>query len=311
MESELDDEEYEERALSTRQEMQLRERQIRKRRGYEQETQRLLALDTRSVRSTTVILPSLDDEDEVVQAFWRFFCTVMPTLSSLAVMSISYAHNDPLFLRRIINYGDVRNNTLPASLRTLHLKPLATDYTRRLQLAGPYAWHDISWRLEISLLPHVETLILSTPSYVFWPPTKANLEFTLAEWTAQMRCNGTSNLKEIIINSGFGDNGAIGRTWVESRMQNPGFESTDLSLLRKLDHFYGVQVVWLKGEDGNWVQKQGPPLQSISNRHEYFFGRSGWKVFAPFMTGDLELRVQQWREFRLAKPIAPGFAVMY
>ncbi|KAK6993132.1 hypothetical protein R3P38DRAFT_3516549 [Favolaschia claudopus] len=313
-ESELDSDEYADRYGPGPLLHQLRARDAvyAKQDAYERETARLLALHTRTTRSTDVELASLQDDHQIIQDFWRLFCSVMPTLTRLTALSLSYAHDDPLFLRRFIDYGEVRS-TLPVSLRTLHLKPLAQDYTRRKALSGPYAWHDDSWKLEISLIPHIETLILSTPSYVVWPPTKEFLTLTLTAWTAQIRRNRrcNSNLSEIVINSGFGDNGAIGQDWATPRLNSPNFNLTDLAILRKLDHFYGYQLVWFKGLDAQWFEKQGPPLQSPSNRSEYLFGRSHWEVLKPFMAGNVEVRAREWRQKRLSTPYAPGFGIMY
>ncbi|KAJ6448312.1 hypothetical protein C8R47DRAFT_1231092 [Mycena vitilis] len=62
--------------------------------------------------------------------------------------------------------GDLAE-TLPKTVQTLHLKPLPEDTYTEIEDpddAGP--WDDPSWRLSISLIPHIHTLIVPSPLYI-------------------------------------------------------------------------------------------------------------------------------------------------
>jgi hypothetical protein len=68
----------------------------------------------------------LSIQDGVVADFWAALQRAMPKLVNLTTLSISYAHDDPCFLR-FITHGWLES-TLPPGLIKLHLKPLPHDY---------------------------------------------------------------------------------------------------------------------------------------------------------------------------------------
>ncbi|KAK7041098.1 hypothetical protein R3P38DRAFT_3179646 [Favolaschia claudopus] len=125
--SELDTEGYEELGPGLLNARRQRDRDDSKIYADEKAAKKLVASATRPTPfSGTPVLCAVEDEPKPIRAFWRSFCSGMPVLSSLTTLSISYNHDDCLFLQRFNRYGDVAN-TLPPSLRTLHF-PLGPDW---------------------------------------------------------------------------------------------------------------------------------------------------------------------------------------
>ncbi|KAJ6489150.1 hypothetical protein C8R47DRAFT_1125182, partial [Mycena vitilis] len=172
----------------------------------------------------------------LVVEFWARFQDTLPKLIQLNVFSVCFDHYDPFFLRRLLTYGNLAD-TLPSSVNKLHLKPLPSQYTLAEEdlVLDCFAWDLTPWRLDISLIPHVRSLYVTTPSYVVWPPTKRQLKFS-----------------EIVINSGFGDNGDT-IDWFERKKlkQHPEFQLLDVfDRMRTLDGGLGVQLVWRRSRAG-------------------------------------------------------------
>ncbi|KAJ7626335.1 hypothetical protein DFH06DRAFT_1142062 [Mycena polygramma] len=199
-------------------------------------------------------------EHPLVVEFWARFQEALPKLIQLDVFSVSFDHYDPFFLRRLLTYGNLAD-TLPSSVDKLHLKPLPSQYTLAEEdlVLDCFAWDLTPWRLDISLIPHIRSLFVTTPSYVVWPPTKRQLKFSMDSWTAQLRRGSNSDLREIVINSGFGDNGES-IDWFERKKlkQHPEFQLLDVfDRMRTLGGGLGVQLVWrrsrLRGSIGEHI----------------------------------------------------------
>ncbi|KAJ6462678.1 hypothetical protein C8R47DRAFT_1158280, partial [Mycena vitilis] len=198
----------------------------------------------------------------VLVEFWARFQEALPKLIQLDVFSVCFDHYDPFFLRRLLTYGNLAD-TLPSSVDKLHLKPLPSQYTLADEdlMLECFAWDLTPWRLDISLIPHIHSLFVTTPSYVVWPPTKRQLKFSMDSWTAQLRCGSNSDLREIVINSGFGDNGESIDWFLRKKLQrHPDFQLLDVfERMRTLGGGLGVQLVWrrsgLRGPVGEPIWK--------------------------------------------------------
>lgn len=83
----------------------------------------------------------LEDEDEdMSELFWGMWNAVLPKLSGMTVLGLTYCHDDPACLRRYITRGSLRD-CLPASVRRLHLKPTADDYLEDLPVRNTVSVH--------------------------------------------------------------------------------------------------------------------------------------------------------------------------
>jgi hypothetical protein len=112
-----------------------------------------------------------------------------------------------------------------------------------------FAWNSSFWRLDISLIPHIRTLILTTPSYVIWPPTTSQFKRTIAEWTAQFRHKTDSQINEIVINFAFNDEGELVAKWVEEtgKVADDVYEDK-----RAVGGGYGTQIVLRPNAKKTW-----------------------------------------------------------
>ncbi|KAJ7447727.1 hypothetical protein B0H11DRAFT_1929477 [Mycena galericulata] len=251
----------------------------------------------------------LDDDTDSVQSrdvspleteFWTALNEGLPNLISLTTLSVSYDHNNKDFLRDLLRMGDLAR-ILPASVIKLHLKPLPEEYhlhPEDLHMDGP--WHTTSWRLQISQIPNIGQLIVTTPTYVVWPPTVDQVTTTVAEWTAQLR-RSTSRLQEIVIKCGFGDEGGALEKWQESH------EGEEMADGFGEDRF-GVQMVWrLNDKEWNPVEIYET---SDSNREEYFFGPEGQEYNLPWLFVDEKLHGEQWRQSQRDEP-RMGYCAQY
>ncbi|KAJ7730896.1 hypothetical protein DFH07DRAFT_969014 [Mycena maculata] len=235
-------------------------------------------------------------ESEVWSTFWTSFRAALGKLIRLDVLSFSYEHSDLYFLQRLIEEGDL-GRTLSSTVKRLHLKPIPDDYSLNMEdLLVVCAWDHTSWRAQISRIPHISQLLLTTPCYVVWPPTDEALQICMSEWTSQFRhpeC--CSQLKEIIVNSGFGDWGRH----IEDFINEGGDMPAEVFLEeRGVGGAIGTQVVWRRCVGKRWkLHEVSEP--SNSNRQEYFFGRGhdGPEDYnIPWIYIDEEKHGKAWRK---------------
>ncbi|KAJ7898739.1 hypothetical protein B0H13DRAFT_2337394 [Mycena leptocephala] len=212
------------------------------------------------------------------QEFWAAFIECMPKLVQLKKFSISYSHSDLHFLHRLLRFGNL-TETLPRTVQTMHMKPLPEDYNLESEdLISEHAWNSTLWRLDISLIPHIHTLILTTPSYLIWPPTTKRFKAVIQQWTAQFRHKTQSLLKEIVVNFAFSDEGVLVQEWEEETGEKADEVYEDK---RAVGGGYGTQIVLQPNAKKSWVSI--PIFQSShSNREEYFFGSEGRDYLYPW-----------------------------
>ncbi|KAJ7677917.1 hypothetical protein DFH06DRAFT_1121476 [Mycena polygramma] len=225
--------------------------------------------------------------------FWAKFRRALPRLLRLKTLSVSYAYDDTFFLHRLVLEGDLADY-LPDSVQTLHLKPLHYDIYNVIEVydnnpfssifskghqdpdsAGP--WDDPSWRLSIALIPHIHTLIVSSSLYVVWPPTEKEAELCLTACTAQLRHVSRPNLKTIVVNCAYGNEGALLEDWEEEHdFLSPLFE------LKEVNGGVGMQLVATEVSTKKWEWKT-LRKPSSSYREEYFFGWEGREYLVPWL----------------------------
>ncbi|KAJ7885299.1 hypothetical protein B0H14DRAFT_2563938 [Mycena olivaceomarginata] len=185
------------------------------------------------------------------EEFWALFAIAMPRLLNLFTFSLSYDHYDENFLRRLIHLGNLAQS-FPTSLLTMHLKPLPCHYSiSRLDLDLEYAWDKPSWRSNISQIPYIRQLILSTPAYVVWPPSAKTFSRTRDEWTEQLGNRSSSKLRDIVINCSFLDGGLRVMYWAG----NTRMPAEALRLTREIAGGQGFQWVW-RLKDNEWKRKR-------------------------------------------------------
>ncbi|KAJ7511053.1 hypothetical protein B0H11DRAFT_2214901 [Mycena galericulata] len=219
--------------------------------------------------------------------FWSLLNKGLPNLICLTTLSISYDHAQHDFLHHFLRMGNLAQ-TLPASVAKVHLKPLPAEYLlhpKDLHMEGP--WNTTSWRLQISQIPNIRQLLVTTPTYIVWPPTTDQLRLTIAAWTAQLR-HSTSRLEEIVVYCGFGDESAAFGKWLE---ENEGAEIADE--FAEENAVVGAQMVW-RPVDKEWVSVDILKT-SDSNREEYFFGSEGQEYLLPWLFIDEEMYGEDWR----------------
>lgn len=148
---------------------------------------------------------------------------------------------------------------------------------------GP--WTATNWCLDITLLPHIKQLIVTTPTYIVWPPTARQFDSAKNKWTAQLRRSpGVSVLQEIVIHSAFADEGDRIRSWEET-----GGELPDVLDGRNL----GADWVWRRESRKEWQMVSHTAY--FSNREEYFFGRSEGEYELGWLHIDAEAHGRGWR----------------
>ncbi|KAK7021551.1 hypothetical protein R3P38DRAFT_1127485 [Favolaschia claudopus] len=142
--------------------------------------------------------------------FWDQLASVMRLMSALKTLNICYSLHDDDCLHRFIMESNLQD-CVPASLETVHLKPLpGTEFgsLTRIHSVGP--WNGSSWPVSISLIPTITTLIVTSPTYILWPLTAEQLLAERNRWTAQFRHHGhraNVNLSTILLNFGTVDEG--------------------------------------------------------------------------------------------------------
>ncbi|KAJ7080758.1 hypothetical protein B0H15DRAFT_855861 [Mycena belliarum] len=231
-----------------------------------------------------------------VETFWNLWQQALPRLTNLSSLCICFSPTDTHFLRRVYDKGDLRHSLPPTVLR-LHLKPLPDEYygLEDFLIDGP--WDSTEWGLTISLIPHIKQLIVTTPTYIIWPPTEKMCRIARDAWTAQLRRrNRGSQLKEIVIESAFGDEAERHRNW-EKKNQRIG------SILTGGLDYSGAAWAWHKTSHGTWVDTCG--TQYVSNREEYFFGLEGAAYYETWYHIDAALWAQQWLE-HMRRDISQG-----
>ncbi|KAJ7809442.1 hypothetical protein B0H13DRAFT_1927915 [Mycena leptocephala] len=265
------------------------------------------SVDSSTNSSATSVLAQ--PEHEVTKQFWASFIENIPKLVQLATLSVSYSHSDMHFLHRLLLFGDLKE-TLPSSVQKMHLKPLPEDYDLEGEdLISTFAWNSAFWRLDISLIPHICTLILTTPSYVIWPPTTSQFKLTIAEWTAQFRHKTESQLNEIIINFAFNDEGVLVEKWAEETGKEVGDVYEDK---RAVGGGYGTQIVLCPNSKKKKTWDSVTIFHSSkSNREEYFFGREGRDYMYPWLYLDEVKAAKKWRKSQSDFSGVPGNFVVY
>ncbi|KAF7335857.1 DBF4-type domain-containing protein [Mycena sanguinolenta] len=200
----------------------------------------------------------------VSNMFWLQLRAALGQLTQLRTFNFCYKHSDTDFLVRLVNEADLQH-CLPATTQTLHLKPIDDEYVTPPDDAGQLLeqapWDSNTWRLAISRIPSIRTLIVSTPCYLIWPPTQERHDAILQEWTAQLR-RDSSSLSVVVLNFGYKDEGYAIDDW-----PTPGntFEPRALSVASR-----GVQILWVKVNRKTWDGKK-ITAPSPSSREEYFF----------------------------------------
>ncbi|KAJ7805823.1 hypothetical protein B0H14DRAFT_3770234 [Mycena olivaceomarginata] len=242
-----------------------------------------------------------------VEEFWALFAIAMPRLLNLFTFSLSYDHYDENFLRRLIHLGNLAQS-FPTSLLTMHLKPLPCHYSiSRLDLDLEYAWDKPSWRSNISQIPYIRQLILSTPAYVVWPPSAKTFSRTRDEWTEQLGNRSSSKLRDIVINCSFLDGGLRVMYWAG----NTRMPAEALRLTREIAGGQGFQWVWrLKDNEWKRVKITRP---ADSDRAAYCFGPEMSNCYWTWMLDtELEDWVDNWFDRQTGNPPPyDGFAITY
>ncbi|KAJ6588088.1 hypothetical protein B0H19DRAFT_1057343 [Mycena capillaripes] len=245
-----------------------------------------------------------------LKLFWSKLQQAIPLLLNLKTLNICYSVVDAECLHRYIIEGNF-SHSLPSSLGTLHLKPLPEeDGNNEGELWNVGPWDESMWRLSISLIPYIHTLIVTSPTYIIWPLTQDRLDLTLAEWTAQLcrrsPSSSPSTLTTIVLNCGYGDRAqcAVDYEDFSDDGQEPIpdiFEPKNI-----LDgHLVGSQIVWERTAPKEWGIKN-LVVPSTSNREEYFFGTGGRAYLRPYFHINEVVVAQEWRSLQIdnANPIA-------
>ncbi|KAJ7140271.1 hypothetical protein C8R43DRAFT_954989 [Mycena crocata] len=246
--------------------------------------------------------------------FWTHFRAGMPRLSFLSALSISFSHDDNNVLGRLIkeNKGNLRNS-LPPSVRKLHLKPVPEEYGNvDLELCGEGPWDNTLWRLHLAQIPYIEELFITSPMYIVWPPTQSVVNDDIKQWTAQLRCSNvatSSTLQRIILNCGFGDEGGSVEEWDESV---EGAPVADVFEDSKSDgHHFVCQLVWERNAGSKSWKERKVYSPSHSLREEYLFGDSGREFLLPWIHIDLAYATKEWREWQQSQSRFMGNGTVY
>ncbi|KAJ7161783.1 hypothetical protein C8R43DRAFT_1123501 [Mycena crocata] len=248
------------------------------------------------------------------EAFWIHFREGLPKLSLLSTLSLSFSHDDDNILGRLVENGDLIHS-LPSSVMKLHLKPVPEEYhhvelvrhflrflflflTRMQELAGEGPWDHPSWRSYLAQIPHIKEFFVTSPMYIVWPPTQDNLDRDIKYWTRALRRADVavpSSLRRIILNCGFGDEGASLETWNEAEEEDQVAEAYEDD--KSDGHRFLCQLVWeRKGKGGKTVWKElDVYFPSHSLREEYLFGEVGREFLFPWIHIDLEKEAKSFR----------------
>ncbi|KAJ7254004.1 hypothetical protein B0H12DRAFT_1071277 [Mycena haematopus] len=241
--------------------------------------------------------PGPNPPSDEAQLFWSLLRGALPSLSNLETLSLCYSREDWDFLDRYMESGDL-SHILPANIGILHFKPLPSeDSDKDLDEPdenGP--WQSNTWSFNISRLPHIHTLIVSTPTYLLWPSEDENHDLQLSRWTSQWRSDirfgrSPSNLSTIVLNYGYGDLG--GRMFSDD--SDDDMDDPDIFTLRTVmvDNS-GIQIVWQRDETNGWEVKEiGGP--SGSDRTEYFFGSYRDEYSRPWLHVNERQVARSWR----------------
>ncbi|KAJ7673143.1 hypothetical protein DFH06DRAFT_1174620 [Mycena polygramma] len=257
--------------------------------------------------------------------FWFRFRQALPSMTNLSSLAVSFSHDDDAMLFRLIRRGRVADS-LPSSLKILHLRPIPDQYydpDKDLLDEGP--WDKPAWRLHITQIPHIETLILTTPLYVVWPPSQEGLDETLAAWTAQFKHHTSSSLSKIIINFGLNE-GAHIENWEagldedsdeeehdeddDEELMPPRRVAYNLCETRFVGGSLGPQVVWVRVGKKSW-KEFNIHTYSNSNRQEYLFGSEGSKWGNAWLLVDAEDVAKVWRANQDFHCRMPGLGNFY
>ncbi|KAJ6497589.1 hypothetical protein C8R45DRAFT_1211450 [Mycena sanguinolenta] len=244
-----------------------------------------LAMSAQTLQISFSTSPSTS-EPEGSLLFWSDLRAALSVLQNLQTLNLCYSREDGAFLDRYMEEGDI-GNLLPTTVHTLHMKPLANEdaseneHSMAMAQAHTGPWQSNTWRLHLSRIPHISTLIVSTPTYMFWPATRDYLEEKLLEWTAQMRRPGQNTpsvLSTIILNYGYGDGGLS--LFPPDDEDDDDEEPDDLDIFQPrevMDSEVGIQVLWTKSDKGTRSDTGRWKIQFIrspssSDRREYLFG---------------------------------------
>ncbi|KAJ7017308.1 hypothetical protein C8F04DRAFT_1200694 [Mycena alexandri] len=241
-------------------------------------------------------------------AFWASFQRIMPRLTRLETLNLSFDHDDRLFLRRFLVLGNLET-TLPSCVKKIHLKPLGPDYHLEDDelLTDWTPWDREAWAGELARIPHIKTLLVTSPTYVVWPPTNDGLDAAIRAWTGSL--STSSGLQEVVLNFAFGDEGEQIRALIEEdddAVPAPFYEP-----IAEVGGSVGLQLLWRRvGEE--W---QNVPINvaSESNRAEYFFGPEGQGYNNAWLWVEDEKDAQTFRQRSQARRREgrPGWRVVY
>ncbi|KAJ7272358.1 hypothetical protein C8J57DRAFT_1507213 [Mycena rebaudengoi] len=194
--------------------------------------------------------------------FWTGFQALLPTLHNLQSLAFSFGEDDEDALNRIIGDGHLATS-IPSNVHTLHLKFL---YKRREFADKSGLWNFSHWRLSVSQIPApIQNFVVSTPTYVIWPPTASQRSSVLLAWTSQMsmarRSATPSTLRCIVINSGFGDEYRLGEyinEWEESLAMGEEVEDEDwlapeLGGGDDMEGYVGTRIIWESANGRQWT----------------------------------------------------------
>ncbi|KAJ7486070.1 hypothetical protein B0H11DRAFT_1913803 [Mycena galericulata] len=189
---------------------------------------------------------NLEEDTPAHRTFWDLWGQLLPLLTSLKTLSICYSHDDADCLGRFIRSGRLSQH-LPRAVKRLHFKPLCDEFFEcsAEDSGSSNPWDSSDWRLSISLIPHIRQLIVTTPTYIVWPPTRERYNTVMNMWTAQLRRgHHTSQLDEIVIHCASGDEGESLNQW-EGEL-GYGIEGRHL----------GANWVWRKQDSGAWANDE-------------------------------------------------------
>ncbi|KAJ7032700.1 hypothetical protein C8F04DRAFT_1184663 [Mycena alexandri] len=249
-------------------------------------------------------------------AFWASFQRIMPRLTRLETLNLSFDHDDRLFLRRFLVLGNLET-TLPSCVKKIHLNPWGQIITWRTMyaffLGFPFSfsqtllqelltdwtpWDREAWAGELARIPHIKTLLCHIADICCMAPTNDGLDAAIRAWTGSL--STSSGLQEVVLNFAFGDEGS------KFELPAPFYEP-----IAEVGGSVGLQLLWRRvGEE--W---QNVPINvaSESNRAEYFFGPEGQGYNNAWLWVEDEKDAQTFRQRSQARRREgrPGWRVVY
>ncbi|KAJ7147891.1 hypothetical protein C8R43DRAFT_952909 [Mycena crocata] len=218
------------------------------------------------------------------------FCSQVSLMPNLHQLSLTYSARDDEALYRIVEFL----GPLPERMHTLHLRPLPSHGAYQPGMAEAFApnppWKCNTWPLHLARIPSpISSFVLSTPSYVFWPPTDPILARVFRSWTVQLRAqerhgsSSCSSLQKITINSGYGDSGRRLLTYVENQIEinsqslrrnrslqrghivvhHPEHDVADhLAVMHKIEEGTSATRVEFR-KDKRWMVPDGRPAENL------------------------------------------------